>query len=433
MKRGWLMLMASLTVGWAEEGDPFAVDPSLPVFEKGKGKHSNVELIYEVFSLPLAKAAELKREAASDGELYDKVVSLMKEGWVKQESFHAVTSRSGEEVMISDGEEYIFPTEWEPPQGFLNPPNLLVYQEGFAPAAASAFDTHNLGLSWYLAPRMGVGTDLVELEVSIAQKGLAGLERWGVAPAISVIPKFGLAGMNTKLVVRSGEVSLLGTMNESDQRVRFSFLRATLDRGDLERGEFRAVKMSYEVFSLALDEAAAMRRTRGEKGALYERVVRQVELGKVKQEKLICVQGMPGVPVVLEQVIEFIYPSVYTPPGFGTELILPEAENRLESRYFPKAISAFDTKNLGDTVELEMQWDDSGVAEIRLTGSHHSLLQRNAFGEGKARWEMPEFTGQALDTAAILSGGVPSLVGTVTPANEDGRVWWAFVTVSGSE
>ncbi len=69
---------------------------------------------------------------------------------------------------------------------------------------------------------------------------------------------------------------------------------------------------------------------------------------------------------------------------------------------------------------------------IRLTGSHDAILKRNAFGVGMARWEMPEFTLQALKTAAILSAEVPTLVGAVTPASEEGRIWWAFVTVSPS-
>ena len=65
--------------------------------------------------------------------------------------------------------------------------------------------------------------------------------------------------------------------------------------------------------------------------------------------------------------------------------------------------------------------------------SHVALLKRNAFGEGMARSEMPEFTVQALRTAAILSAGVSTLVGTVTPASEEGQIWWAFVTVSPGE
>lgn len=430
MKGKLLGLMLAFSTGWAQESDPFAIDPSLPQFEKIEGRRSNVELIHEVFSLPLAKAASLKRAAANDGELYNKVVSLLTEGQVRQESFHAVTGRSGAEVMVVDGEEYIYPTEWEPPQGFLDPPNLLAYEEGFAPMAPSAFDTQHLGSRWYLTPRFGVGTDLVELRVKLGRKCLAGLERWGVEPARLPMPKFGFAGIQTRLVVRSGEVSLLGTMSEQDGRVRFSFLKATLEGGDLKREEFRAASMRYEIFSLPLDEAAAMRRARGEKNSLYERVVRQVESGKVKQERFICVQGMAGGAAQVEQVHEMIYPSEYDPPGFGDELVMPEDKKAPRRRFFPKTISAFDTKNVGDTVELEMQWNDSGGAEVRLIGRHSALLRRNAFGEGMARWEMPEFTLQDLRAAAILSNGFPTLVGTVTPASEEGRVWWAFATLS---
>lgn len=419
MKWGLFILMASLTEGWAEEGKV--------------GGARNVELIYEAFSLPLAEAAQMRRVARTDGELYQSLVDRLDRGEVKQESFLAVTGRSGEELILVDVEGVIYPTEWEPPEGFANPSNLLVYEKGFTPLAPSAFDTKNIGSTLFVTPKFEAGVDLVELEVSMSRTRWEGLERWGMAPVDLPMPKFGVAGIDTKLVVRSGEVSLLGTMNEEERRVGFAFLRARVDELDLERGEFRAAKVRYEVFSLSIDEAAAMRRVRGDQKSLYDRVVEGMPKQRVKQEKLICVQSVPGVSAALEQVVELIYPSEYNPPGFSYELMVIEEENRPKTRRFPKVTSAFDTKNLGDMIEMEMQWDDERGAEIRLVESHVALLKRNAFGEGMARSEMPEFTVQALRTAAILSAGVSTLVGTVTPASEEGQIWWAFVTVSPGE
>lgn len=104
-----------------------------------------MELVYEVFSLPLEEAAKMKRAIEIDGKLYEKLVGRLDTGGLKHERFLAVMGRLGEEVMLVDVEEYMYWTEWEPPEGVANSPSLLFYKKSYAPVAASAFDTNNLG------------------------------------------------------------------------------------------------------------------------------------------------------------------------------------------------------------------------------------------------------------------------------------------------
>lgn len=427
----WLILGG--LCGGVLANDPFAADEGAKLKEVGTAQ-TNIDLVYEVFSLSMAKGADLLRRDLSDGELYEVMVEGVKAGEVGQQVFQSVVSRSGEEVILLDVEEFIYPTEFEPCEGVENPPTMEAYDEWFVSPSPSAFDTRYLGLSLYVTPSAWSESGLVALDFSATAVDLAGLEEWGLAPSTLTMANFEVRSLRSIVLAWSGEAALAGVVKGREgEGVNFTFVTANVEGAKLEKEELRVGRVKYEVFSLGLAEAAEMRRLGRADEVIYEGLVDGVKEGAVRLEKLLGMPGVSGMGAVVEQVKEYIYPSEYDPPGFGNQLVPMPVVNVFNWRRFPAVTSAFDTKSVGDYLEMEMQWGEGGVVDCRIDAVHVELLGRHSYGKRLARYEQPEFGLGRVRTGFSVRTGVPSLVGTVTSANEVGRVWWAFLTVSGNE
>lgn len=195
----------------------------------------------------------------------------------------------------------------------------------------------------------------------------------------------------------------------------------------------------YEVFSLPIVKAAQLKRENlgGEKS--YESLVAGVEKGEVKLEKFVAMRMIEGQQGSVEELEEFIFPTEHVWDGFMVDqkgqLIgpagLPFAVSPIP---LPIQFSTFDTKNIGDVIECEVNESTSGV-EIRMNSTSVGFLKLDSFGEGVSEWKMPRFSVQRLRTGVEVISGKPALVGTVSPPRdlqkEKGgkRVWLAFVTL----
>jgi len=210
--------------------------------------------------------------------------------------------------------------------------------------------------------------------------------------------------------------------------------------GQLALAEEKAetCEVFYEVFSLPLSEAAKLKRSKPGGMAMYANLVEGVEKKEVRQERLMVLRMIEGRNGVLEQVEEYIYPTEY-----DTENMRPMGMkmNLMESRFvtlpdIPMNILSgdFDTKNMGDTLEAEVQLAGRRVG-LQMRAKHVGILSKDLFGKGVSEWVMPRFSVQALEISGDLLLGEPALVGTISPPKElqekDGekRVWLAFVTV----
>jgi hypothetical protein len=423
------------------EDDPFSDSSDqwpwrkIPKVEEGFARETNIDLVYEVFSLSLVEGARLLRAHPGEEALYESLVSGVKDGAVKQEEFQSVMARPGEEVALTDEVELLYPTDYEPPEGVLRPPDIRAYNEAFVPLMPSVFECGVLGSGLSAIPLMWRERDLIEVELLSRMSAHTGMVEWGQSPSVLRIPQIGVSSIETRILVRSGKAAFLGTLSEhgkGNEDVRFAFLTATSDTEMVSRAVLSKWLLRYEVFSLPLKEAAGIRRRGAGERSLYQKVLEVEEERGGRQERLLWWQGKPGEICRVQQVTEYIYPSDYEPPGSG--VVARQSWDASDvPRSFPFVPWLYDTKNLGESLKADVCWGEDGEAKVRLSAKHCEIWKMHSFGKGMARSKRPEFSEQNLDSGMTMPIGVPTLAGTVTPANEVGRGWWAFVTVSRGE
>ena len=115
-------------------------------------------------------------------------------------------------------------------------------------------------------------------------------------------------------------------------------------------------EVTCEVFSLPLMEAAKMKLS-GESGAKdYARLVKLLKSGKVAQEEFLILRTSSNFEVVMEDAVEVIHPNEYEPPELpnqvGTGVAPPNFSGPLVTPALP---SAFDTRRVGNTMEVELE------------------------------------------------------------------------------
>ena len=193
-------------------------------------------------------------------------------------------------------------------------------------------------------------------------------------------------------------------------------------------------EVTYEVFSMPMNEAAKLRRERLGGEESYRRILAKLEKKEVRQEGWMTVKMVEGKRVILEEVDEFIFPTEYDRARviFGTSGPIMGVKQPLFP--IPDTAWAYDTKNMGNTLELELQ-KKGGSFFLRLGATKVSLIGVDEFGEKTGKVEMPRFAIQALKTGVRVVSGKAALVGTVSPPRdlqkgEEKRVWLAFVTVT---
>ena len=216
------------------------------------------------------------------------------------------------------------------------------------------------------------------------------------------------------------------------------------------------VQVVYEAFSMSFTEAAALRRGGPTDKALYEKLLAGIEKEKVVQEKLLSIRVRPGQRSIASHESEFIYPTEFDPPELPNSVgggappkredppVQPKtpdpnkADLKSKVTVFPAtpaSPSAFDTRKLGDMLEVEPQVAANGkYIEVRCVAEHVKLLQLDKWGTGLSEMKMPRFSNQAVHGGITQLSGVPTLIGTISPPQEaqkagaEKRVWFAFIT-----
>ena len=194
--------------------------------------------------------------------------------------------------------------------------------------------------------------------------------------------------------------------------------------------------LTLEVFSVPMAKVAEMKRRKMNGNSFYEAVLEEVKAGKGTQDKLLEVRTVDGQTVTVEQVKEYIYATEYEPPEMGVlPAKLPEGFKGFDQFITPAMPTAFDIRNLGDTLEgtLNRSADHPGAIFGRVTFSHASLEGMLVWGEEESKVEMPNFSVQRINSAVNLRVNEPLMLGTladpsVKPDKEE-HVWLAFATV----
>lgn len=194
------------------------------------------------------------------------------------------------------------------------------------------------------------------------------------------------------------------------------------------------VELTYEVFSLPMREAAKLRRAKLGGGKAYDWMVKGIEEKEVKQEQFTVVKSLGEASSVVEEVEEYIFPTEYAGSlnyFVGQGIGVLDRPVPLPTR---PEVTAFDTKNLGLTLEVEAR-RFGDVFHVKICPTKVGLTSLDAFGRGISQVEMPRFSIQGLRSEFEVTLNKPALVGTVSPPKElqiagEKRVWLAFVTLT---
>ena len=189
----------------------------------------------------------------------------------------------------------------------------------------------------------------------------------------------------------------------------------------------------YEVFSIDLETAAAMRRERPVDGKFYADLVSLVEKGDADQQSLIVLRCASGQKATTGGVNRETYPTEWDPQPAGT---LPGAQGENPPKVVvPVRAEAFENRDAGEELEVEpIRGENSKHIELKLIATHTSLAERTPWGKDTSLTEMPLFETQRVTTNAHLTEGEPFLLSTMNPPPgskvHPGRIWFAFATVS---
>ncbi len=200
----------------------------------------------------------------------------------------------------------------------------------------------------------------------------------------------------------------------------------------------RDLVIRYEVFSVAPERAAVMRREKPSDRKFYESLVGALASGGVIQEELAIIRGRSGNRTKMESIREYIYPTEFMPSVVTASSAKPKDEipvkGILPEVVVPAAPTAFETRNTGLTIEIEPTMDESrSLVELRMSADHVGLADRSKWGQGTSEVEMPLFESQRFNTSIQTPMGVPTLVGTLNPPPVSkitpDRIWFAFATI----
>lgn len=227
-----------------------------------------------------------------------------------------------------------------------------------------------------------------------------------------------------------------------------------------DAGVPKNISICYETFSMPLSMAAGIRREELADSEVYERILSALDQEAVRQESFTLLRGRSGEKSTSESVSEQIYPTEFEPPELpntvGVAIVSPKQDDvptpvpetekllkapdpeALEGIRTPATPTAFETRNVGVTMEVEsVLGDDGSLLDVRLAAEHVALVDQTTFGQGLSTVEMPVFETQRARTGVLLELNRPFLLGTVNrpptsslDADSANRVWFAFVTGS---
>lgn len=191
------------------------------------------EVTYEVFSLPLAEAAKLRRERLGGVKSHARLVDGVEKGVVRQERWMVLKVRDDDWWISKEVEEFVYGTEYDPGDGlnsdpvapagsFFHPYSPL---NSLVPFVHPEFDTKYIG-------------DIFECEVEGSKIRMKAIhldhllnDSFGKGLKMLMMPRFSVQYINTTVAVTLGKPVMVGTISppgelqdEEEKRVWLAFV-----------------------------------------------------------------------------------------------------------------------------------------------------------------------------------------------------------------
>ncbi len=211
-----LSLTAVALVFSSDVADPFAAsgkedqkqksDSPATEPEVRENDPKNLNVCYEVFSMPIAQAADLHRKGLTEEEFYKQVV---KAG--KIERFVVLNTQADGRAMVESASEFIYPTEFTPPQF---PESINNTTQPPLPACPTAFTMRPIGEKFEIEPGFLVpDARFLGITCNVSLTSLLRLEKWAKDAAEVEQPIVDNQNFQISIVAKLGSPQLLGTLN----------------------------------------------------------------------------------------------------------------------------------------------------------------------------------------------------------------------------
>lgn len=168
-----------------------------------------------------------------------------------------------------------------------------------------------------------------------------------------------------------------------------------------------------ETFDLSREDFVALLDEKGDDEARYRRVAEWMSAGRAKLVTFTALTVRSGMRRTVVESIDEV--------NYATELNPPQAE---EDAAFP---AAFETRNTGETLELELTVGEDGQhADVNIAPNFCRLVKFTddfaSPGRANSAVSQPRFATRKLTTAVRLTMNRPRLLGTLSAAGEDGTI-----------
>lgn len=210
----------------------------------------------------------------------------------------------------------------------------------------------------------------------------------------------------------------------------------------------------FEVFSLPIGEASALLRSQKTHPEIYEILVKKANL-----EAVSATSGITAYKNTNESINEKIYPTEFKRPNIflggrperspnknqtnkeskrASDLPATDGSKSLSGLAIPALPTDFETRNMGLTVELEVEVGPVvGEYSFRIAPEMVYYIGRDSWGEGSSKSEMPNILAQRITSTGTTVAGQPFFLGTMSrfqglESDKDlpKRVWFAMLTIT---
>jgi len=157
---------------------------------------------------------------------------------------------------------------------------------------------------------------------------------------------------------------------------------------------------------------------------LHDKALALAKDGTVKLLETCVVISRSGQKATVESICEMIYPIEYDPPVFPSTVPagqLPPPQPPKKPRVRPDSFYAFETRNVGTTLEVEPTLSEDGkIIDLRLVPEIMQLIRLDTFMEYVDKWgdassRLPVFGTWRLSTGVTLMAGQFEMIGVITP------------------
>ena len=167
-------------------------------------------------------------------------------------------------------------------------------------------------------------------------------------------------------------------------------------------------------------------------GELRKQVAQLVKDGKANIVETMLCTGRSGQKSTTESIDEFIYPTEYDPPDMPDKVEFKDKEESDKSKVTPRDFatgpspSAFETRNLGSTLEIEPTIDESGkLIDLRFIPEIVYHVGNTTWAEwkdahGECNIQMPKFYVIRINTQVTLADGQYTMAASLSPKCKDG-------------